>query len=175
MHMTQRMLFRIVLLVVALATVGCDRVTKHIAMTSLAGTPARSYWADTLWIGYTENTGGFLSLGAELPEVARRVLFTWGTGLVLLGIAAVVIRGRLRTAAAIGLTLFVAGGLSNWIDRAMTGRVVDFLNIGIGSLRTGVFNVADMAIMAGAVVVAIGELGVNRARGAGPRVRGGRL
>jgi signal peptidase II len=27
--------------------------------------------------------------------------------------------------------------------------VIDFLNVGIGSLRTGIFNVADMAIMLG--------------------------
>ena len=45
--------------------------------------------------------------------------------------------------------LFLAGGASNWVDRLVHGRVVDFLNLGIGPLRTGVFNVADVAIMAG--------------------------
>jgi signal peptidase II len=28
--------------------------------------------------------------------------------------------------------------------------VIDFMNVGIGPLRTGIFNVADMAIMLGA-------------------------
>ena len=37
----------------------------------------------------------------------------------------------------------------------MHGAVVDFLNVGIGPLRTGVFNVADMAIMAGAGLLAM--------------------
>jgi len=47
------------------------------------------------------------------------------------------------------------GGLSNLVDRiAYDGHVVDFLNIGIGSLRTGIFNVADMAITAGALLLA---------------------
>jgi signal peptidase II len=163
--MNHRTSLRIVLLFVALATVGCDRVTKHIATTALAHSPARSYWSGTLWIGYTENTGGFLSLGAALPEAARSAVFTWGTGLVLLALAAVLIRGRVHGWAAIGLTLFVAGGLSNWIDRAMNGHVVDFLNVGLGSLRTGVFNVADMAILAGAVLVAVGELGLSKREG----------
>jgi signal peptidase II len=153
-----RSAFRIVLLFVALATVGCDRVTKHIATTALAGSPGHSYWARTLWIGYTENTGGFLSLGAGLPESIRSGVFTWGTGLVLLALVGVLLRGRMRVWPALGMTLFVAGGLSNWLDRVTTGRVVDFLNVGIGSLRTGVFNVADMAIMAGVVIVAVGEL-----------------
>jgi signal peptidase II len=38
------------------------------------------------------------------------------------------------------------------------GSVVDFLNVGIGPVRTGVFNVADMAIMLGAVLMVLGEL-----------------
>jgi 2-iminobutanoate/2-iminopropanoate deaminase len=59
---------------------------------------------------------------------------------------------------ALGLALFVAGGVSNWIDRVTQGRVVDFLNVGVGPVRTGVFNVADLAIMVGAVAFACGEL-----------------
>jgi len=153
--------FRIVLLAVAVATVGCDRVTKHVAETTLAGNTGHSYWGNTLWLGYVENTGGFLSLGAGLPAPLRTIVFTWGTGLVLFVLAAVVLRGRLPPWRAVGLTLFVAGGISNWFDRAMAGYVVDFLNIGIGSVRTGVFNVADVAIMAGAGLVAFGELRAN--------------
>ena len=166
--------FRIVLLAVAVATVGCDRVTKHVAETTLAGNTGHSFWGNTLWLGYVENTGGFLSLGAGLPELLRTIVFTWGTGLVLFVLAAVVLRGRLPPWRAVGLTLFVAGGISNWFDRAMAGYVVDFLNVGIGSVRTGVFNVADVAIMAGAGLVAVGELRTSAAQrssalaGAGP-------
>ena len=62
-----------------------------------------------------------------------------------------------RAAASFLLVLFVAGGSSNWIDRLLHGRVVDFLNLGIGPVRTGVFNVADVAIMAGALLVILGS------------------
>jgi hypothetical protein len=55
----------------------------------------------------------------------------------------------------LGLVLFAAGGFSNWIDRVLQGRVIDFLNVGIGPLRTGVFNVADMAIMLGVGLLAV--------------------
>jgi signal peptidase II len=42
------------------------------------------------------------------------------------------------------------------IDRVIyDGRVVDFLNAGIGPIRTGVFNVADMAITTGAILLLI--------------------
>ena len=46
--------------------------------------------------------------------------------------------------------MMLAGGGSNFFDRAVNnGAVIDFMNVGLGPLRTGVFNVADMAIMFG--------------------------
>jgi signal peptidase II len=54
----------------------------------------------------------------------------------------------------VGLALLAASGIGNLIDRLLfDGRVTDFLNIGIGSLRTGIFNVADVVGMIGFVVL----------------------
>lgn len=110
-----------------------------------------------MWVGYAENTGGFLSLGADLPAGVRTVVFTVATGLMLLVITIYAIRQRWTGWTAFGVALFVAGGASNWIDRVLRGSVIDFLNVGIGSLRTGVFNVADVAIMIGAGIFAVSE------------------
>jgi len=44
------------------------------------------------------------------------------------------------------------------MDRVARGSVVDFINIGIGDLRTGIFNVADMALMIGVIIVVIAEV-----------------
>jgi len=56
----------------------------------------------------------------------------------------------------VGFALILAGGVGNLIDRVLNdGRVVDFMNVGIGRVRTGVFNVADMALMAGVGLVLI--------------------
>jgi signal peptidase II len=61
---------------------------------------------------------------------------------------------RLEPWRVVALALVAGGGISNLIDRLLyNGRVTDFLNVGIGSLRTGIFNVADMAIMAGALLL----------------------
>ncbi len=50
----------------------------------------------------------------------------------------------------LAVVLLLAGGIGNLIDRLFHGGlVIDFLNVGIGPVRTGIFNVADMAIMAG--------------------------
>jgi signal peptidase II len=59
-------------------------------------------------------------------------------------------------ASVLGVSLMVGGGLSNLLDRLMyDGAVVDFMHMGVGRLRTGVFNVADVAIMAGPAVLLV--------------------
>ena len=135
------------------ATAGCDRVTKHYALTTLAGTPAQSYLGDTIRLDYHENAGGFLSAGATWHPATRTVVFQIANGVFLFGTLILAIRYQWSRLAAAGLILFVAGGLSNLIDRVAMGTVIDFLNIGIGPVRTGIFNVADVAIMAGVVLL----------------------
>ncbi|HUL80947.1 MAG TPA: signal peptidase II [Gammaproteobacteria bacterium] len=136
-------------LVLFAATIGCDRVTKHAAVEKLAGAAPRSFLADTVRLTYAENTGGFLSLGAGLAEPIRTALFTTGNAVLLLGLCVLLWRTAWPSWRTAGLALFIAGGASNWFDRLIDGRVVDFLNVGVGWLRTGVFNVADMAVMLG--------------------------
>jgi signal peptidase II len=147
----------IAVILAMLTTIGCDRVTKHVAATLLAGSPARSYLADTVRLGYVENSGGFLSLGATLPPAFRTAFFTVATGLLLCALAIHASCRRGDRVARAGLALFLAGGLSNWLDRVARGSVVDFLNVGLGSVRTGVFNVADVAITAGVAIFVLAE------------------
>jgi signal peptidase II len=80
------------------------------------------------------------------------VIFTIGTGLVLVATLAAAVRLDWTVWQLAALGLMFAGGASNWIDRVARGTVVDFLNVGFGSLRTGIFNVADVALMVGGVI-----------------------
>jgi signal peptidase II len=154
-----------VLLCLLLAvTAGCDRVTKHLAVTTLAGAPGQSFFADTVRLQYHENPGGFLSLGASWPPAARLLLFQFGNALFLAGAGFLAARYRWSRTANCGLVLFLAGGLSNLADRLAIGSVIDFLNVGIGQVRTGIFNVADVAIMTGAALVLWDALPFERSR-----------
>lgn len=155
--MTKRTGIQAVLLIAIAATIGCDRVTKHVAAAALAGTPTRSFLADTVRLQYTENPGAFLSLGADWPHAARTAVFGIGSGLLLLLMAMMAVRIQWPPPALFGLALCIAGGFSNLVDRIAYGKVIDFMNVGLGPIRTGIFNVADLAIMSGvAVVVVVG-------------------
>jgi hypothetical protein len=74
------------LIVAAVGTIGCDLVTKQAASAYLAGTADRSFLSDTIRVGYVENFGGFLSLGADLPPMAKEAVFTVATGTALLAL-----------------------------------------------------------------------------------------
>jgi signal peptidase II len=139
---------------IVLATIGCDRATKRLAQDALAGRAPQSFVAGVVRLEYLENCGGFLSLGAGLPTPIRTGVFTVGTAILLAGLGVVLLRRRRSFGSLLGLALLWAGGLSNLADRVARGSVVDFLSLGIGPVRTGVLNVADIAITVGALWVA---------------------
>ena len=134
-----------------LSCVGCDQVTKGVVRARLVLGEGQSFLGDTVRLTHAENSGAFLNLGESLPDEIRSAIFIVGVGLISLGalLAAFFVRGLGQWQVA-ALSLIASGGIGNWIDRLTNdGRVTDFLNVGIGSLRTGIFNVADMVLLAG--------------------------
>jgi signal peptidase II len=145
-----------VMLAVLLACVGCDQGTKRVAQQHLRAHPGYSFLADSVRLQYAENPGAFLSLGSEFGPQARQALLVVGVGAVLLALALfALLKKQIGYAELIAYALLFSGGISNWFDRlARDGTVVDFMNLGLGPLRTGIFNVADLAIVAGIVLLA---------------------
>jgi signal peptidase II len=140
-----------VFLAVFLGQVVLDQWTKQLATANLKNSPAHSWLGDTFRLQYATNEGAFLSLGANLPANARYWVLTIGVGLLLLALCVYALTNKKIDLVQVGsYSLIASGGFSNWVDRArFEGSVVDFMNMGIGSLRTGVFNVADVAILVG--------------------------
>jgi signal peptidase II len=146
---------RISLLGLLVLVLACDQATKIAARAKLRGAAAREYGVVTLV--YAENAGAFLSLGASLPRMVRRVLFD-GLVTVGLGVAAwFLFRGRVEGGGDdVALALIIAGGVGNLVDRMLFGgHVTDFIYLHAGPLHTGVFNVADMAITGGVLWLAL--------------------
>jgi signal peptidase II len=139
---------------------GFDRITKDFAQKALSVSPAVSMLNDFIRIQYSENPGGMLSIGANLPIQWRVVLFVIFVGVVLTAVAVYIIKADdLSSAQLVGLLLFAAGGMGNLIDRLINhGAGIDFMNIGIGSVRTGIFNFADIFIMAGASIFIVASM-----------------
>jgi signal peptidase II len=142
------------ILIVLIACVGSDQTTKSIAETCLTENEAWSFWGDTVRLQLAHNSGAFLSLGATMPDAWREGIFSIGTGGLLLALLGYTLFYKsASTLEILAFSLLLSGGISNLIDRVLFGYVVDFMNIGIGLLRTGIFNVADIAVSLGVFIL----------------------
>jgi signal peptidase II len=155
----------LVIALVILAIVGCDQAAKQAARSGLAGRGTVAVVGNVFVLHYVENEGAFLGLGARLPAPVRMALLG---AFPLAALAAVVIAmvssRSLAWTLLLGLSFIAGGGFGNLADRLFRGgRVSDFLNLGIGTLRTGIFNCADMAILAGCVLLLVSPSTPRRA------------
>lgn len=143
---------------VLVGCVGCDQISKDAARQHLAGTGVHSYLADTLRLQYAQNSGAFLNLGDSLPAAVRYDAFIVAVGALVVALLAwAVLAKRLTGPQRIAIAAMGAGGAGNLIDRIrFDGMVTDFLNLGIGSLRTGIFNIADAVLMLGIIALLLG-------------------
>ncbi len=140
--------------------VACDQTTKALAVSHLRGSPPSEWGGGLFRLVYAENPGAFLGMGRALPDDVRWLLFTVAVGALLLGLAVYVLKKALVRPAFVAMALMLAGGVGNYIDRVARpgGRVVDFAQLGVelpwGRLQTGIFNVADVHIVAGGMIMA---------------------
>jgi signal peptidase II len=141
---------------VALASIGCDHASKQLAQQALEAGGV-SWAGGALRFELAFNPGAFMSLGASLPPVLREALLLVGVPLLLAGFCTVLLRDQaLRSRESLSLGLIVGGGLANWLDRILhSGTVTDFVSLGLGPLRTGIFNLADVAIVAGLLLLVL--------------------
>lgn len=150
-------------LLIITACLGCDQWTKSIAKSYLMEHPMISVLGNTVCVLYAENDGAFLSLGASLPRETRMFIFTGVVALFLISaFLYLILASGIDRLAVVSLSMVIGGGLSNLLDRLFYGgHVIDFLNLGIGGLRTGIFNVADILIMLGMFLFVLDNVKVS--------------
>ena len=133
------------------ACVGCDHATKQAAVSLMAESGPLDLAGGLLRFQLASNPGAFLSVGAELPEAVRRLILLGAVPLLIAGVCVYFARFAEKSRAhLVALGILAGGGLGNWLDRLLhDGHVTDFVSLGVGQLRTGIFNVADLAVVAG--------------------------
>jgi len=143
------------LIAILIFFIGFDQITKEIATEHLKSTETLSYFYDTFRWVYAENHGAFLGLGDNMSEDTRFWVFVIAVSVMILGMLGYVLKTpTLSKNMIIAIGLIASGGISNLIDRIVNnGAVIDFMNMGIGSIRTGIFNVADMVILLGIGII----------------------
>jgi signal peptidase II len=156
--------FRIFLFLLLAVTAGCDQVSKRMVRNSIPQNAAFTYLDKHITLTRVENSGAFFGLGESSHGKARWLfLIVLPAVFLLAGIIWLYKRNTGFTGIAIGVSLLIGGGLGNLIDRLRYGSVTDFLHLNLFFFQTGIFNIADMAIMAGMTILIINSLKKEKA------------
>lgn len=149
-------LYRLILI---LAVIGCcigiDQAAKVVARRTLASSAPISLLGGLVIFEYAENTGAFMSLGARLPVQVRTVLWIGIVGVMMIvGLVYLVRADELTLSQTLVLACVIGGGIGNLIDRILNnGAVIDYVSVGIGRLRTGILNIADLFVTFGVIAL----------------------
>jgi signal peptidase II len=142
----------IVLFAVAGLAYLADRLTKLWAESALADAPI-DLIDGVLTLRLTTNSGGAFSIGGSAPWIFVTA------SVVVIGIILATAFRHTSALSAAALGLILGGAFGNLTDRAvrgegLRGRVVDFIDLHVWPI----FNLADSAIVVGAVILALGSL-----------------
>lgn len=143
-----------ILLAIITLNVSCDQVSKNMARVKLPYYERVNVISDFLTLIKVENTGAFLSIGNNLPSLVKIGLLSV-LPVLILGIATYYLfkNTQLSHWQSVGIAFVIGGGIGNLYDRIIHGSVTDFLHIQYEFLQTGIFNMADVSITVGMLLI----------------------
>ncbi|SCX86777.1 signal peptidase II [Alkaliphilus peptidifermentans] len=134
------MIYILILIVIAL-----DQITKYWAINSLQYIGEIPIIQNVFHLTYVENIGAAFGI---LPN--QRLFFIIAKLIAVIGLLIFLYKNKeMHSILRIGILFIIAGAVGNLIDRVRFGYVVDFFDFRIWP----VFNIADMSIILGAILV----------------------
>lgn len=150
-------------LLIAIAVVFVDRITKWAVMQTISLDDAINIIPGLFRLTHLENTGAAFSLFADSTspfKTALLIAFSLGA---LAVVSVLLWRERgIFNAGTLALSLILGGAVGNLWDRLADGKVTDFLDFYIGIHHWPPFNVADSAIVVGALLLLMRMLRTNQ-------------
>ena len=145
------------ILALILCNLGCDQISKEIVRETVGYHENFKILTEQFTLMKVENTGAFLSIGSSLPYLIKVLLLSLLPVIVICyAVFLLISKKNIPTSIVLGLTFVIGGGIGNLYDRIRYGSVTDFLHIDFGIFQTGVFNMADVSIMLGMLLILIG-------------------
>jgi len=138
-----------------IGNIAADQVTKALVRVNVDKGSVSDILGHYLTLRNVENAGAFLGMGSDLNPTVKLILLLI-LPVIVLGLVVVhLFRDKtLDKLTLIGFSSVVGGGLANVYDRIIYGSVTDFLHIDLGGVfRTGIFNVADMSVTFGMILI----------------------
>jgi signal peptidase II len=147
---------KIAILVLVFLNIGCDQLSKNMVRNSVEPNAYIQVVKDNFILTNVENTGAMLGFGQSFPPFLKIILLQVLPVLVLIGLLINVLRKtHLNRWLIIAFAFVIGGGIGNLIDRIAHGKVTDFFILKLGIFKTGIFNMADVSVSIGIVLIFI--------------------
>ncbi len=151
--------WRAPLLVISAVIIALDRWSKLWVMRHVPETSGIVIIPHVFRITHVLNAGAAFSMFNDAPAQRTRLLLSGFSILAAIIVFAVLMRiGRRLTATSLAMALVLGGAIGNVWDRIQYKMVTDFLEVYIVHYHWPDFNLADSAIVSGAVLLMIGAL-----------------
>jgi signal peptidase II len=139
---------------IAAAVLLLDRLAKWSVASNIPLHNSITIIPGCFHLTHVENTGAAFGLFAESTAQWKIGALVSFSVIALLVVSALLWKhSHSLSTTTIGLSLILGGATGNLWDRMMTGHVVDFLDFYVGSYHWPAFNVADSAIVIGAILL----------------------
>jgi len=145
---------KILLIAIVLLNIGCDQISKNIVRKQVSPNDYIHLIEDNFILTNVENTGAMLGFGENLSPVLK-IIFLQGLPIIILLVMlfSILKNTKINKWQAIAFAFVIGGGIGNLIDRILYNSVTDFFHIKIGVFKTGIFNMADVSVTLGAIII----------------------
>ncbi|WP_296324327.1 signal peptidase II [Winogradskyella sp.] len=136
---------------VVIITIAIDQISKIWVRGNFIYGEEKEVFGQKFIMKYVENEGAFLGMGSDMSPLLH-FIFLKLFPLLVLGYVVYYIftNSKLDRVSLVAYSLIVGGGVSNVFDRFIHNKVTDFFFIDLGGVfKTGIFNVADVAVTTG--------------------------
>lgn len=145
---------KLFIVVLVLLNIGCDQLSKNIVRQTVAYQEHIPLMGDNFILTKVENDGAMLGLGADLSPILKIILLQVVPVAVLLVLLFRVLqKPKMNPVLVFAFACVIGGGIGNLIDRIAHGQVTDFFHIDLGFVRTGIFNMADVSVTLGVLMI----------------------
>jgi len=130
-----------------------DQITKLFVQAHMALYESIAIIPNYLDITYTQNPGAAFSMLADAPPWVRKAFLLTMACAAICVLLVIIVRAESVSLTSVSCALILGGATGNLIDRAIRGRVIDFMRAHYYDLNYPIFNVADSAISIGVVLI----------------------
>lgn len=146
--------------------IAIDQISKVIVRNTLTFKEQIDVIGSYFQLIWVENKGAFLGMGSDMNPTLRLIFLLILPTIVLGYVVYYIVKTKeLDRLSLIAFCCIVGGGIANVFDRIAFGQVTDFFFIDLGGIfKTGIFNIADLSVSAGMVMLLLSGF-LNRNKG----------